>query len=194
MTSVILVDGPAAGQVVYVSETTRTYRTEKPRPLSLFPASPSDDLLDAVSLFETVDYHIELAWLLLEDGPERRACPVRFGWSVRNPTAWELGRMIDPDLLWVIRQRADGAVTITPERAEEIREGSKPPVHDRHDVDWCRESPGDYACIDGAQYGPCGHPNCYGACEWQGDCPCKCHIPERLRTGRPIWLRARSGC
>src|ERR1700736_1525847 len=103
----ILLDGPARGRIVHISETTFTYSTEKPRPLPLIPISPGSGLLYSVPPAETVEYRIEPAWLLLEDGPEPRACPVRFGWSVRKPTAWELGRMIDPDLLWIIRQRAD---------------------------------------------------------------------------------------
>ncbi|MGH3629072.1 MAG: hypothetical protein ACRDRL_16750, partial [Sciscionella sp.] len=182
MVPVILVDGHAHGEVVHVSETTISYHTEKPRPLPIIgPVDPGP-------LYESVDYRIELCWLADEE--KLLAYPYRFGWSVRKLAGWELIRMIDPDFWWIIRQRAEGAVPITAEQLEQGREACKPPPPpDRHDVDWCRESPGDYACIEGAQYGPCGHECCYGACEWQGDCPCKCHIPERVRTGRPIRMR-----
>jgi hypothetical protein len=188
MVLIILVDGPARGRVVHVSETTRTYRTEKPRPLPLIPLSPGSGLLYSLPPTETVDYRIELVWL--SDEEKLLAYPVRVGWSVHKPAAWELPRMIDPDVLWIILHRADGAGPVTAEQVAQFREAAKPPPPpDRHDHDWCRESDGVNACHDGAHYGPCGHENCYGACEWFGDCPCKCHIPERVRTGRPIRLK-----
>lgn len=187
MASAFLVDGFARGQIVQISETAITYHTEKPKPLELIPFDPTDPLTTR-SLFETVDYRIELVWLTSEE--ELRAIPVRVGWCERKPAAWELPHLIDPEYLWVIRQLADGAVPITAEQAAAAHEACKPPPPpDRHDHDWCRESDGSDACIDGAHYGMCGHPNCYGACEWFGDCPCKCHIPERVRTGRPIRLK-----
>lgn len=30
-------------------------------------------------------------------------------------------------------------------------------------------------CIDGRWYVPCGHENCTGWCEDDGDCRCECH-------------------
>lgn len=46
--------------------------------------------------------------------------------------------------------------------------------------DGCNHCPdcdnwGDYGCIDGISYGPCGHENCYGMCEYLGRCDCECH-------------------
>lgn len=41
------------------------------------------------------------------------------------------------------------------------------------EVVWCpcgHAVGGDYACLNGLIYGPCGHENCYGACVDVGDC------------------------
>jgi len=37
-------------------------------------------------------------------------------------------------------------------------------------------------CLDGEVYGPCGHENCYGICEWLGRCQCRCHGPAEPRS------------
>lgn len=39
-------------------------------------------------------------------------------------------------------------------------------------------------CLDGEVYGWCGHENCYGICEWQGTCTCRCHGPNLLSGAR----------
>lgn len=32
-----------------------------------------------------------------------------------------------------------------------------------------------WACINGNVYGPCSSENCYGACDLDGKCSCRCH-------------------
>lgn len=186
MVPVFLVDGPARGEVVQVSEYQTSYFLHQPSPPQLF-TSDEDLLADA---FKTtgVTYQIDLNWLGVNvDQP--RVFPLRVGWCESRPEAWRLLRMIDPDLISAITLRLMDGQPITSERYDQMIEASRPPVVDRHDVGWCRESDGNNACINTLHYGPCGHPNCYGACLDFGDCPCKCHIPERVRTGRPIRMR-----
>jgi hypothetical protein len=59
------------------------------------------------------------------------------------------------------------------------------PAHDdtlcaASNADDVMNRPEDERCLDGEVYGPCGHENCYGICDWQGQCRCCCHGPRSL--------------
>lgn len=45
---------------------------------------------------------------------------------------------------------------------------------------------GDYMCIDGLIYGPCGADECGGACIYLDDCKCSCHngLQSALSKGK----------
>ena len=53
-----------------------------------------------------------------------------------------------------------------------------------HDDDLCARSIvgayGGHACVRGKVYAPCGHPGCEDPCDYDGPCPCACHMtPEK---------------
>lgn len=56
------------------------------------------------------------------------------------------------------------------------------------------ERPDNERCLDGDVYGSCGHENCYGICEWMGNCPCCCHGPKSGLRGYAALINAPLSC
>lgn len=82
------------------------------------------------------------------------------------------------------RVRAALGAPLLPAEAERS-EPAAPQNAPGHSDKFCADTSGARStwlpvrCIGGGVYGLCGHDNCYGACEYQGDCVCSCH-----RAGR----------
>ena len=51
-----------------------------------------------------------------------------------------------------------------------------------HDFAGCPGDESATACVDGTSYGLCESKYCYGACENNGACPCKCHADASVDT------------